>query len=159
MYVDGCPNLLYPTATSPIAGRARSRRDARVAAVLLLAVVAGCSGEAPKYSVQGTVTYDGKVVPTGWVLVLSEAGQRYSAEIDSNGQYHIELPKGEYQLGVSAPRESSSTSAEPFEEKSLPPYVPFRFGQPENTGLSVAVEANQQNTHDIAIPAGRRGER
>ena len=67
--------------------------------LVLVALFAGCGGGGPpSYTVQGTVTYAEKPVPTGWVIFLASDEQRSTAEIGTDGQYQRNSPQGNTKL-------------------------------------------------------------
>jgi len=120
--------------------------------LLLVVVFTGCGEGTPQaYNLQGTVSYNGKEVPTGSIIFLSNELKRNTAEIGSDGSFQTELPAGEYQIGVFAPRKSSKEGIDAFDEAPLPPHVPAYFGQPEKSGLSVTIEEHNENTLDLTL--------
>lgn len=136
--------------------RARTTH-AGLSSLLLVTCLTGCGGGGPQtYSLRGTVTCDGKAVPTGWVTFLSKNKHRHTAEIDANGQFQIELPAGEHQIGVFAPRESGKTGVEAFQERPMPPYVPAHYGQPEHSGLSATITEDSENEPELALTSKPR---
>lgn len=128
--------------------------------LVLVALIAGCGGGGPpSYTVQGTVTYAEKPVPTGWVIFLASDEQRSTAEIGTDGQYQTELPAGKYQIGISAPRVSDKTAMEAFDERPMMPHVPYRFAMPKSSGLSATIEANDGNRVDLTLKQQKRRRR
>jgi len=65
---------------------------------ILCLVVAGCSGgDHPKrYRLTGAITFDGKPVPSGWIIFAPEHGPGASANIEG-GRY--ETPEGFGSIG------------------------------------------------------------
>ncbi|QDT67279.1 hypothetical protein MalM25_01760 [Planctomycetes bacterium MalM25] len=110
-------------------------------ALFLLALM-GCGGP-PTYPIAGWVSYNGAKVPSGWVCFLSNAKERRMAKIEQDGSYRIELSPGEYQVGVTAPREQpeSADAMQAFDQMMPPPYVPHRYADPNHTGIVFTVLA------------------
>lgn len=127
--------------------------------LLFVVFFTGCEGSLQTHDLQGTVTFNGKAVPTGWVIFLSDEEKRNTAEIDAEGHFQTALPAGEHQVGVFAPRESNKTGMDAFYERPMPPYVPTHFGQPEHTGLRVTIQENDENTLDLTLVDKRRRRR
>ena len=127
--------------------------------LLFVVFFTGCEGGPQVYDLQGIVTYNGEAVPTGWVIFLSGAQERNTAQIGSDGRFQTELPAGEYQVGVSAPRDSGKTGMDAFNQRPLRPHVPARFGQPEHSGMSVTIEEHNENTLDLTLTERRRRQR
>lgn len=105
------------------------------------------------------MTYNGKAVPTGWVIFLSGEQKRNTAEIDTDGRFQTELPAGEHRIGVLAPHQSNKTGMDAFEQSPIPPHVPDYFGQPEHTGLMVTIEEKDENVLDLTLTDRRRQRR
>lgn len=125
--------------------------------VLVLSAIVGCGVGKPKlYPVSGQVKYNDKPVPTGWVLFLSEEGKTVTATIESDGRYQAQLPAGTHRVGVSAPREITTTGFDAFKEGPLPPHVPIKFADPEYTGIVFTVKGEGENVFDITLKSGRR---
>ena len=128
--------------------------------LLSVLFLTGCGEGGPQaYNLQGSVTFKDKAVPTGWVIFLSGEKQRSTAEITADGHFQIELPAGEYQVGVFAPHESNKTGMEAFNERPRPPHVPDYYNQPEHSGLSVTIAENDENRLDLNLTEKRRRRR
>ena len=128
--------------------------------LLFAAFITGCGSGSPQtYDLQGTVTFNGKAVPTGWVIFLSGEEKRNTAEIDAEGHFQTALPAGEHQVGVFAPHESNKTGMDAFNERPRPPYVPAYYSQPGHSGLSVTIAENDENTLDLTLTEKRRRRR
>ena len=127
-----------------------------LAVVLLSAAVVGCSdGGLERFPVYGVVTFNDNPVPRGWVVFLSESNKKQTATIGSDGQYELELPAGEYRVGVSAPREMKETGMDAFKAQPPKPYVPVRFSQPGHSGVVVKVEPTDENEIDFPLKLKR----
>jgi len=124
------------------------------------ALVAGCSrSPEPTYSVQGTVTYQGKPLDGGTVLFDQMApgpsGQRYTARgrIDAGGRYSLSTfgdgdgaPAGRYRVAVAeaAPALAKETDVAP------PPTIPTQYSSVESSGLEYEVKP-QSNEINIEL--------
>ena len=125
-------------------------------ACLLAGLAIGCGGGPQSLQVEGRVSFNGTPVPSGAVIFLDALDQRCLAEIGEDGRYQTDLPAGEHRVGISAPRETTSTGFEAFEEPSLPPYVPFQYADPTHSGLVVTVEEDGDNVFDFPLKDARR---
>lgn len=124
-------------------------------AIVLVAVLAqgsGCGGPPPRLVVlEGTVTCDGKPVPTGAIVIVPESDPALGegrSPIDEAGHFSIRhdrfphylgVPPGRYRIGIvaSAPKASDGLGAE-YEL-----LVPGRYANPETSGLVVDVTDDQ----------------
>ena len=133
---------------------------AGAALVLASGLICGCSEGGPeRFPVKGVVTFNGETVPRGWVVFVAEDKQKETAAIGADGGYEAALPVGKYQVGITAPREMTATGMDAFKAETPPPYVPVRFGIPENSGLGATVEAVEENTIDFPLELKRRRRR
>ena len=74
----------------------------RAFALVFVLVAAGCS---ESVSVSGTVTYQGKPLSYGTVVLVDSAGLPHSGQVDKSGNYSISGVKpGPVQIAVSSPR-------------------------------------------------------
>ena len=127
----------------------------RFLTVVLLVTVWGC-GRTPTAHVTGTVTLDGKPLPTGTVTFYPmTAGRPAYGEINAIGRYEMRIgddsgmPPGEYQVAVVAnePPIMPAGNGMPLPGKSL---IPPHYGNVEESGLSYTAQADDQ-VHDIAL--------
>ena len=144
--------------------RSTANRTAWYAAVLVsvvLSPLSGCGGEAPVYEVSGTVSFEGQLVPYGSVRVVGTNSSVVGAsEITPEGTYSLRLPAGSYSIGVDAVPPLQDYQPDPRYEGGIPPgakrkrgvAVPLRYNDPYSSGLTLAVSAAGDNTHDIKLP-------
>jgi hypothetical protein len=67
----------------------------------LLVLVTGCGGSA---TVTGKVTYQGRAVLSGYVILVNEDGTAASGVIQPDGTYAVEgVKRGHVRIGVSSP--------------------------------------------------------
>jgi hypothetical protein len=138
---------------------------------LLLAALAsgllltGCGPSAG--SLSGKVTYKGKELTSGTVLLLGSDGIPRSAPIGHDGSYRFDgVPPGPARLGVSSPsptveqRQIAARVKRTAETpRPAPPRtagqsnwfpIPAKFATPETSGLDFAVKAHG-DTHLIVL--------
>jgi hypothetical protein len=132
-----------------------------VAAAVMWA--AGCTGGTT--DVAGTVTYNGKPVPHGTVVIVGADGLSRSGAIQHDGSYRVkDVPVGAARVAVSSPRPpgSAPSARQPVEggadkDRPLPEpppsapaegsqnwiSIPERYGDPKTSGLSLIVKPGQ----------------
>ncbi len=144
-----------------------ARRLGRSLAVGLALLLAGCNSRG---TVSGTVTYQGKPVPSGNVLFVPEHGPTVSAVID-DGKYTAEkVPAGPAKVAVtSAGVEVSSgfvKQMQPPKDAPIPPEarkameagapikkgidLPANYADPDRSGLTCTITGGAQ-THNIDL--------
>jgi hypothetical protein len=142
-------------------------RPGRGLTVCLLLLLAGCSS---KGTVSGTVTFQGKPLPSGNVMFVPEHGPAVSGIID-DGKYTVEkVPVGPAKIAItSAVTEMSSGFMKhmlPPKDAPIPPEarqameanaqvkkgikIPEDYGDPDKSGLTYTVTGGAQ-THDIPL--------
>ena len=144
-------------------------RASRPAVVLLAAALAaaGC-GEGRNCTLTGKVSYQGKPVVYGVVLVQCADGTRSATNIRPDGSYTVErLLAGPVKIGVNSPeppdpaaqpgraaqpaRPAGPPANPPAVDKSKWFKVPDEFGDAETSGKTTTVAAG--TTHfDIQLP-------
>jgi hypothetical protein len=137
-------------------------------------VCIGCSKTGG--DVTGTVTLNGKAVPSGSVVFYDEKGTKYGAPISRDGTYRmLKPPKGAMKVTVEplpssdepggfAPRPSSA-ALEPGTNKPTasaaakvePVPIPDKYKDPKTSGFSLTVTGSSQ-TFDIPL-VGDSGEK
>src|SRR5438477_1667604 len=84
------------------------RRAIPLLAALLLPMLIGCGGTA---TVAGKVTYQGRPVLSGSVIVLNDDGTAVSGVIQPDGTYSVEgVKKGRVKVGVLSPDPTKARS-------------------------------------------------
>jgi hypothetical protein len=141
----------------------------RPAAVLCSAVIlaiAGCSG-ANDCTLAGKVTYQGKPVICGTVIVVGADGIRQTGRIDSDGTYFVEkLVAGPVKISVEspAPENPADRPARPPRPEGPaerpPDYkppdrakwvrLPGQYADPDQSGLTTTVSSGK-NPFDIPL--------
>jgi hypothetical protein len=127
--------------------------------LMLALLAAGCSNAAaqPKRAeVSGTVSFQGKPLPGGIITFISDKGYLYSATIDENGHYNIEVGVGPNKISVdnrllmknqkkTGPRLKSPDGATP-QSNLAGTYVPIkqRYVSTETSGLVYTVTGGTQ---------------
>jgi hypothetical protein len=116
-----------------------------IALGLLVVAGVGC-GERTKVS--GTVSYLGRPLPDGTVLLLASDGQAYQGQIGPDGHFAIpEVPRGEARVTVTSlvegPRNGGSASDGGRGRVGLqaPTYsrIPMRYSDLAQSGLTTTV--------------------
>lgn len=128
---------------------------------LLLCLLAGCSGggDTAAVTVEGTVKYDGKAVPSGSRVVFEDRknGVNKLFEIGADGQYTVaesaKLPPGKYAVAVVPPATTNESEdydklmgdAGAGKKKGNDEFpVPEKFRQTTTSGKTVEVKAGSQ---------------
>jgi hypothetical protein len=146
------------------------RRVRGLAAVfgLSLSFLIGCGGTQDG-TLSGTVTYQGKNLKGGDVIVLAADGKMVRAKIGADGSYTAPgVPPGEAKIGVDtgsakpiklpkgAKLPEKGPDGQPYNpgivtDKDLYTKLPPQFSDPTKSGLTVKVTGGAQK-HDIPIP-------
>jgi hypothetical protein len=131
----------------------QARAASRCLVLLTMTALAGCggSGDGTQFEVTGTVTYQGKIVPSGTVLFQPGSGKAIVAVIDEEGRYEMLAPSDTYQVAVVSSA-GIPDDVDPWQAnvKLPPPLVPAKYGRPETSGTKVTVAADN-TTLDISL--------
>lgn len=93
-------NIGNPSPASGTDSKSVSR-NLRVGLALLLLLGVGCGG---KGDVSGHVSYQGKTVTAGWVLIVAEDGLPHYGKIKADGAYFVSgVSTGEARVCVTGP--------------------------------------------------------
>ena len=99
----------------------------------------------PLAPISGKVTYRGKPLPHGQVVMIRGSGQMIAGEIQADGTYRIEAPVGENMVQIFCAVDSSPMEGKGIKDpKSL---VPRRYTSYATSGLTVNV-LDGENTKD-----------
>jgi hypothetical protein len=156
-------------------GRNAGRLAAAALSVMVAVPLSGCGkGKGP---VTGTVTVDNRPIRSGQLTFLGADGTRHPTTIGFNGTYTIELPPGDYKVGVEGGGQSNAAKmarvpipkaptgmppmkdptgqvgGEPVDlakEMQNPVVVPMRYRAPESSGLKVTTTGDG-DTFDIPM--------
>lgn len=125
----------------------------RVAAIFCLAIVlllsAGCNGDPPTVPVTGTVTYQGKPLPSGTIIFESPGSRPATGKIVDGKITEVTTfepgdgaPPGKHRVAIQAVTEAGSaeaadpgqgTGAGYMQSTSL---IPTAYGDPSTSGLT-----------------------
>lgn len=138
---------------APAAGRARWQP--LLVAAVTLAGAAGCGGTG---TVSGKVSYRGRPVVVGSVIILSADNTARSGVIEADGTYVVkQVRPGPVRIGVTSrdPTKSRTSGEKPKPgEKKKPDKswfpLPRRLEDPTTSGLTATVTAGMVR-HDIEI--------
>ena len=130
-----------------------------------LALILGCSDSGLR-TVRGTVTFDGKPIPTGSVRFFpSEGGRPAIGQIQTDGSYELSTMQpgdgakpGQYKVAIEA-IESAATGPAPssLDEEmelggtgntSVTYLLPLKYSSHKSSGLNAVVE-DRENTIDF----------
>jgi hypothetical protein len=108
---------------------------------LALVAVAGCSNEDKKLTIQGTISYKGQPVRSGFLKFVGPKEGYTGASIQPDGTFVITgVVPGENKIGVrEAPRNSRPSPDEP---KTPPVVLPEKFRDPETSGVVYTIAPN-----------------
>jgi hypothetical protein len=134
----------------------------------LLTLMVGC-GKNPRAAehveVSGKVLFQGKPLPGGQVtFVAVNGGFASSGTIDENGNYKINAPVGEVEIGVTNrmlqsirrpkalphPEKAGVKESQPMKGQWVK--IPSHYEDPHTSGLTYTVKSEPQ-THDIELSA------
>jgi hypothetical protein len=142
-----------------------TQRGLLLAALLALLLLSGCGPSAGALS--GKVTYRGKELSTGSVLLLGSDGIPQTAPIGPDGSFRFDnVPPGPARFGVSSPSPAAQqrqivTRAKTSADRPRPapasaavrsPWfpIPAKFAMPETSGLACTVTGHG-DTHHIVL--------
>jgi hypothetical protein len=156
-----------------------SRLAATVVSLVVAVLLSGC-GQTTKAPITGKVTVDDRPVRSGLLtFVGGSAGEKHLTVIGFDGRYTIDLPPGEYKVGVEAgdgqpgaakmgnvpvpkaPKDIPSVMKDPTghvggtgvdmaKEMQNPVVVPMKYRSPESSGFAVTV-TGRGDTYDIVM--------
>jgi hypothetical protein len=113
----------------------------------------GCGQKSSLGTVRGTVTLDGKPLPSGNIVTLPDAG-RGARGVIHDGQFELGTEAtsdgvviGTHRVAISANEPGSGSGPEATAGKSL---VPIRYSNPSTSGLTVEVKAGN-NTPELKL--------
>jgi hypothetical protein len=130
--------------------------------LLTLPLATGCGGQA-KGTVSGTVTYQGKPLPSGFVTFVVENGSPLHSDIHSDGSYRMDdVPVGPVKIGVQPKSGGDKLQSSPMPrnrqdfakvkaavtESDTP--IPPKYSDPTKSGLTYTVTKGSQQ-HDIEL--------
>lgn len=123
------------------------------ALMLLTATLWGCSGEKPKNTLKGKVTYKNEAVADANVQIQTAAsGAAAAAKTDAGGNYTIEavLPPGKYSVWVIPFEVPPPAPPPPGYKPADNPKIPKKYRSAATSGLTLEVKAGA-NTFDIPM--------
>jgi hypothetical protein len=141
----------------------RSTKISRLAVAAALVVICGCGGGVG--TLTGKVTYKGKTVASGNVIVIGKDGIARYGKIETDGSYTIaDVPVGEAQVGVNSPdprpdpeklkvstpgakrggrTQQDPISTTPTSDPALWFPLPEQYADATKSGITVKVEKGQ----------------
>lgn len=135
-----------------------TRNRVRVGVVLSVfaLIVAGCGKRMGE--VAGTVSYQGKALPSGQVTFFSADKQVVGGASITEGKYKVpQVPPGSVKITVTTPppiNQMANRNAPPRPEGMPPPLesiaIPPKYGNPDQSGLTYEVKPGSQE-HPIDL--------
>jgi hypothetical protein len=128
--------------------------------LFLLFAVAGCGESGPKtYPVTGTASYQGKPLPLGTVMFVSDHGPAASSTIDADGKYRLDAVPGKHRVAIIAmPPQQGRPDPNVeggIDTTGFPPaksLVPQKYNDYNTSGVEVEVKSDGANKIDINLP-------
>ena len=126
--------------------------------MIALMLQVGCGPSGPEIArVQGTVTMDGKPLPSAIIMFVPVGGRPSVSETDANGKYVLEFSGGRKGAIPGMNRVEINTGRLAYEKdgKNYPAVkesVPAQYNR--LTTLEFNVEAGKNNTADFALKSG-----
>jgi hypothetical protein len=126
--------------------------------MIALILQMGCGPSGPEIArVQGTVTMDGKPLPSAIIMFVPVGGRPSVSETDANGKYVLEFSGGRKGAIPGINRVEINTGRLAYEKdgKNYPAVkesVPVQYNR--LTTLEFNVEAGKNNTADFALKSG-----
>jgi hypothetical protein len=126
---------------------------------VLLSAMLGCGDQsAATYPVTGKVNYQGKPLPLGTVMFISNAGKASAAEIGADGTYRLEAIPGKHQVSITAmPKQEGKPNPNVdggIDLTGVPPaksLIPAKYNEYRTSGIEVEVKADGENQIDIDL--------
>ena len=119
---------------------------------LLLLQLAGCGGKEPRVMapVNGKVTYQGKPLPYGQVMMIHNSGHTGGGLIRSDGSYELQAQVGENRVMIRCQEGLDLSKIAPGEGIPLKDYkslIPGKYANDTTSGLIIDVVEgpNQRN--------------
>lgn len=121
-------------------------------AVMVIGVPACSDKSVKKVTVSGTISYQGRRIPSGMLQFVGPNGAYSAAVIQPDGTFIItDVVLGEVKVGVlEAPRRSGSSSSgeKPVPgPKAAPASLPDKFRNPETSGLKYTITSETRELH------------
>ena len=126
--------------------------------MIALMLQVGCGPSGPEIArVQGTVTMDGKPLPSAIIMFVPVGGRPSVSETDANGKYVLEFSGGRKGAipGINLVEINTGRLAYEKDGKNYPAVkesVPVQYNR--LTTLEFNVEAGKNNTADFALKSG-----
>jgi hypothetical protein len=126
--------------------------------LIAASLIAGCSGRDPNLPevarVKGIVMFEGKPLPEGEVHFVPEDPQANPASGMINEDGTFELSTYERYDGATVGKHKVTINIPPHLDGSIPDppiQLPKRYGNPDETPLSVEVESRKTNEFELTI--------
>lgn len=120
-------------------------------AALLVTTAIGCQKPTHGVPIHGHVSYQGRPVESSAVMFYPEHGRPAAASTDADGEYHANLPKGEYAVTVNV---SVKPPAGWKEGDALPApkvVLPDKYTSRAKTSVKAEVKAGQTDSIDFDL--------
>ena len=121
------------------------------AGLLCVMGLLGCGGrpEIKMAPIAGTVTYDGKPLTHGRILLMHRSGKMGSGEIGLDGRYRVEAPVGECNVMITCTEQPDRSTPKPaWDDRQVPrSLIPQRYSNYETSGFKVTL-VDGENTRD-----------
>ena len=106
--------------------------------------LAGCGG-ASNATVSGTVTFQGKPLPSGTVAFFGKDNQVASGAIESDGHYSVQrVPVGPVKISISTPPPPSQEAAASGMPTLQTIEIPAKYSDPAQSNLTFTVKPGSQ---------------
>jgi hypothetical protein len=125
--------------------------SARLAALVVMLGLIGCSNQPPTGTVTGFVRYGGQPLTQGLVTFVGPNGQSGSARIQADGKYTVtNAPLGENKIAISMPppegsADLSKDAPNPGDAQEF--QLPAHYADPSRSELKYAVKTGPQTHH------------
>jgi hypothetical protein len=132
----------------------------RVGATMIMALLVlysvslnGCSSVAEETRfapVTGKVTYKGKPLSQGKIVMIHESGKAGAGEVQSDGTYRLEAVVGENKVMIDSRDQKKLSQSSPKQGRGVrlePSLIPERYGDYESSKLQLTV-IDGMNTQD-----------
>ena len=128
--------------------------------IAVILPMVGCGKSGPKtYPVEGTVTYQGKTLPTGIVEFIPEAKgvKVFAAKIESNGHYRTEVAEGHYAVRIrmnALLRGRGTVEQDEGRDADVPVVdwlIPEKYSDTATSELTADVKAEKNQTIDFPM--------
>jgi hypothetical protein len=121
-----------------------------------LTILPGCESsktQVPFAPLSGKVTYQGKALPQGQILLVHSSGSMGASEIRPDGHYEMQAPVGENRVMVDARDQKNLSQISPKQGRPLQQaksVIPARYNDYVSSGLKLKI-VEGSNQHDFNL--------